>query len=709
MKGELLLFLFLLPLCFCFESTKLLEDVHLAKQISYQEHHRELPVIYNYEGLAGYFNMPSSRSGKSGVFGATFFYLPPYHNFNVTVTLFRFLELSGTYHVFKGVPDTFLGPGFGDVADRSANVKLIFLHPEDSDYMLPGFAVGMNDCLGTEAFRADFIVGTYVFPNLNTEISLGYGKKRINGFFGGIAITPFRRSSNPFLKGLTLAAEYDAFDYTNPTFEPSPFGREVKNRINVGIHYRFLNFFHFQASTIRGKDVAIGGGIYTNLGDFKGLFIKFKDVPLYKGPEITEPIGTIRSYDMLAQDLVKAFRKQGFSLFQAGVYVTQTNEKHLYLRIRNNKWRDKEVAKKRVESILCKLIPSNIDKVIVQIESDTIPVVQYSYPHQELQKLREGLLCPYELNLLTHNENITYPKQDHYRLIWKSNKSSFDIAYKPFVRLFFGSASGKVKYDASFIFGPCGYLANSIYYKVMVGFNVIDDLKNVRGVDKVNPSQLINVRSDSVLFYRSNKPYLEKAYLQKNFSFSKGWFARLSVGYFEIAYAGIASEILYYPAKSQFAIGIEGALVKKRAYSGLKLENDIRKFTGFIPSFVPFFGTQYFLNIYYDFKKLSTEFHLRLGQFLAKDVGGVLTLTRYFPSGVRLSVWYGITDVKDIVNGKRYNEIGARISIPIDLFLPVSSKSRVGSGGSAWLRDIAAVADNGMPLYKIVQEERSSQ
>ena len=141
----------------------------------------------------------------------------------------------------------------------------------------------------------------------------------------------------------------------------------------------------------------------------------------------------------------------------------------------------------------------------------------------------------------------------------------------------------------------------------------------------------------------------------------------------------------------------------------MKLENDIRKFTGFIPGFVPFFGTQYFLNIYYDFKKLSTEFHLRLGQFLAKDVGGVLTLTRYFPSGVRLSVWYGITDVKDIVNGKRYNEIGARISVPIDLFLPVSSKSRIGSGGSAWLRDTAAVADNGMPLYKIVQEERSNQ
>ena len=65
-------------------------------------------------------------------------------------------------------------------------------------------AVGAEDFLGTKRFNAQYIVATKQFFDWNLECTLGWGKGRIKGFFGGAVWTPFREQKLPFLKDLSF-------------------------------------------------------------------------------------------------------------------------------------------------------------------------------------------------------------------------------------------------------------------------------------------------------------------------------------------------------------------------------------------------------------------------------------------------------------------------------------------------------------------------
>ena len=199
---------------------------------------------------------------------------------------------------------------------------------------------------------------------------------------------------------------------------------------------------------------------------------------------------------------------------------------------------------------------------------------------------------------------------------------------------------------------------------------------------------------------------MEQAFLQKGFNLGKGWFWRLATGYFEPAYAGVATEFLLSPVHKNWAIGLEGATVLKRNYSGLGFQHKIRKLNGFTPEYVPFVGYQYFLDLYYDFNPLQMDIKVSIGKFLARDKGVRFEVTRYYPSGMRFSLWYTLTNANDFVNRQKYHDKGIAFQMPLDIFLKKSSRSMIGYAMSSWLRDIGARAATGIPLYSTVHWER---
>lgn len=116
-----------------------------------------MPIFFNHLLQGGYLNMPSARMGQEGEIGAGFSYVPPYHTYNLRFQVLDRLEISGNYRVFRGIRDPILSPyGFGDLSDKGANVKFAILKPEDSDYSLPGLAFGLEDFMGTSAFKARY-------------------------------------------------------------------------------------------------------------------------------------------------------------------------------------------------------------------------------------------------------------------------------------------------------------------------------------------------------------------------------------------------------------------------------------------------------------------------------------------------------------------------------------------------------------------------
>ena len=126
--------------------------------------------------------------------------------------------------------------GFGDEAERIANFKFVFNLPGDGLADFPTFAIGAEDFIGTQRFNSEYIVMTKDWIDYNIEATLGWGRKRLKGFFGGLAWTPWRKTGYPVLKNLSFLAEYDASDYKNHSHE-HPKGRKVSSRVNAGVNY----------------------------------------------------------------------------------------------------------------------------------------------------------------------------------------------------------------------------------------------------------------------------------------------------------------------------------------------------------------------------------------------------------------------------------------------------------------------------------------
>lgn len=693
-------FLIVFLLIFGFLYSDLERDLAMVQWVDEQVNDR-LPVMYNYLLQGGYWNMPSARMGVEGEIGLGYAWVNPYIHYNLRVQFNPYIEISGDYRIYKGVDDPILTPlGFGDLADKGANLKLSLFRPEDSHYALPGIAFGIEDFIGTKGFYARYVVLTQVFLKQNLEISLGYGQKRIRRFFGGVAWTPLRRWNVPFFKNLCLVAEYDAIPYEDEEVEKHPKARRKKSPINFGVKTRLLGHFDLSLSYIRGHRLACSVSAFYNFGSCRGLIPKIDDPLPYCTPINWEPLGKNRPPDLLAQELSFPFYAQGFDLLE----IWRSNDS-LFLRVVNNNYLNAGIVRERLNALLGSLIPENIEEVMVLIEGDAFPIQQILFNMEAVRQFKAKQICEYELNTLNLTQNAVHPPCDA-ELLFKRRRNLWNLEVFPKTYTFFGSSRGKFKYALGLNVGMNGFLFDKIYYTTLIGWIGTSNLGHSLGIDRLNPSQLVNVRTDIVRYYEQKGITLDQAYLQRNWNLGKGWFSKVSLGYFEEEYGGIATEFLFYPVGSQWALGVDGAYLRKRTYSGLGFTDKFRKLSGTRLRWIHFTPTQGFVNLYYNWCDAEMTFKIKVGKFLANDWGARFELIRYFSSGLRLSAWYTYTNGKDHINGKTYHDKGVAFSMPLDIFFTYSERDRWGYGMSAWLRDVGVIAETGKGLYNMITEER---
>lgn len=704
-----LLFPFLLmsEMGLCRDESSLAKDLMVVDWVNCRLNDR-VPVYFNHLLYGGYWNMPSSRMGKEGEIGIGWSKVPPYENFNVRLQPFRHVELSGNYRIFRRVDDPVLSKhGFGDFSDKGANIKVAFWFPEDSDYAVPGLAVGWEDFIGTKAFEARYVVLTQVFPKWNLEVSLGYGDMRIDGWFGGISWVPFRKSYNRYLENLAFVAEYDAIPYKSKKREPHPDGRSVSSPINYGVKYRLWDRIDCSASYVRGEEWAFSFSSFFPLGTCSGVLPKIDDPLPYCAPKNLEPIGPLRPCDVLAQEIYTTFECQGINVLRVWLSTDAFGQHILRLEVENCVWRYEEWFRERLSQLLANIAPRNIDLVVVELQTDGLPVQEYHYRMEFLQMFADDKMCPYELSVVSPKREVSCFDDCCKQLIYKEERPRFCWSIFPETYTAFGSAKGKFKYLLGVHLGVCGYFWNDWYYSVLLGYPITGNLCDVSDIDKINPSQLINVRTDSVNYYKREGLSVNEAYIEKSWNLGCGHYLRAAAGLFEEAYGGVAGEWLFYPINSHFAIGVEGAYLRKRTYGGVGFTNKVRKLEGYAPTYVePFYPKQYFISAYYNFEELDLDLELKGGKFLADDWGVKTEISRYYPSGLRLFAWYTYTDGKDYVNGQLYHDKGVGISIPLDIFLPCSCRNRYRWGMSAWLRDVGAIALTGNRLYWRIRDQR---
>ncbi len=686
------------------DSEALFRDLAIVETID-QRIRDQLPFIYNYHMVGGYFTMPSARMNKAGVLGFGFANMPPYYMYGLVFQLFERLEVGGNYWVFKNkVAPVFGHEGFGDDAERAANIKFSLLRKEDGIPFLPEFAVGYMDFMGTRRFRSFYAAGTKTFLDLNLELTAGYGAGRMKGFYAAGAWTPFRRGSQ-LLKGLSLAVEYDVNNYKGHHSE-HPDGRSQKTKINAGVHWNLFDLLRLSVSSLRGEKIAAQGQLTYNFGDSKGLFPKIYDPEPYVAPVDIEPLGIHRSDQEFTYSLAYAFKEQGLDLYSLRL-VPGKKEDSLWVKVINVRYREEEALRLRLVDLLSSLLPSNIKGVTVVVEADGVSSQEYIFDRQELCRYHLRTLGENELSILSPLSEVTYPPSFYEsQSLFERRKKIWVFTFRPMFRSYFGSASGKFKFDVGLTAGLDGYIFDQIYYEMLASYTIKASSKKIGSIDRMNPSQIINVRSDAILYHQSSSFHLDEAYAQKSWNMGKGFFSRISLGYFETAYAGVAAEVLQYSVQANWAIGVEGATLLKRNYHGLGFQHRVRKLDGFTPKYVPYYGLQYFLNLYYQYRPLKLDFKASIGQFLAWDKGIRLEGYRTFPSSLRVGLWITYTNGNDRIGGSRYFDKGFSVTMPLDIFLNKSSRTRIGYGMAAWLRDVGQKSNTGKELYETLFFER---
>ncbi len=667
-----------------------------------------VPVTFNNLLLGGYINMPSARMGEEGELGIGYASVPPYINWNARCQLLDRLELSGNYRIFTGVEDPILSKhGFGNLSDKGANVKFAIILPEDSGYKLPGVAIGFEDFLGTRNFKTHYIVATQVLKDFDFEFSVGYGKQRYNRWFGGLQWFPFRHLfCVPCLDTFAVVAEYDATNYKSKKCELHPRGRDQRSPVNVGCKYRLWNAIDFSFSYVRGRKFSGAISAFYNFGFTEGLLPKI-DTPLpYKAPVNTEMLGELRPPEWLANELAYALKEQGFLLLQADLFFDECLEQALRIRVVNEAYRIESEVRQRLSAILAALVPANFSYVIAVIDGEGFPVQEYRIPVAFLRRYGEGCLCEQEYFTLAPLHDVSCLPCHTYNTIYEGKLSSFCATLLPKTNTLFGSARGKFKYAFGLNLFLDGFVYSDIYYNIALGYIFAEDIHHSNGIDSLNPSQIINVRTDIVRYLSRPGITVDNAYIQKNWNLGCGWFARASLGLFEIEYGGVAGEFLYYPVNSNWAFGIEGACLRKRTLTGVGFSDKVRKLNGFEASYRGFLGSQGFLNFYYDIQPANLEVRLKLGKFLANDIGVRYEVSRYFPSGLRVTFWYTQTNKRDNINGSRYYDKGVALSMPLDIFYTCSSRNKWRYALAAWLRDIGIIGGSGESLYEIIDDLR---
>jgi hypothetical protein len=650
--------------------------------------------------------MPSARTYEAGDIGLGFAYAPPYRIWSGAFQFFDRVEATGNYWIYHGVTEGNFGHlGYGDDAERAANLKVVLLKKEDGIPLLPELALGLNDFLGSCRFQSFYGVATQEFAQYNIETSIGYGCGRIDGLFGGIAWSPWR-NSDYFWKGLTLAAEYDANNYKHHQHE-HPDGRSVKSRVNGGIQFNFRDIIHVSVSSLRGEEWAGSAGIRYNFGQTDGLFPKVLDPQIYSNPIDHQYLGENRTTEEFAQELAFAFKGQGLDLYSLRMVPENGGKDRLWMKIINIRYREEDTVRERIERVLGALSPKNAESMTVVIEADGVPVHEYRFQTRELVRFSEEKLGEDEFRLVAPLKEVGKKPNDYESIqLYQRRKPIWVLTFKPWLQTFFGSSTGKFKYETGLGLGPEGYLFDEIYYSIYTTWTLLSSTQQLSNQDSLNPSRIINVRTDSLKYNQANSFHVDQAFVQKSWNLGKGLFSRLAVGYFEMAYAGIAAETIYYPVASNWAIGFEVATLLKRDYYGLGFQKKIRKLTHDGVQFFPYTGLQYFADFYYEYKPLGLDFKVSAGQFLAKDKGVRLDVGRTFSSALRVGLWYTLTNANDEVNNSRYYDKGVSITMPLDLFLNKSSRTRVGYSMAAWLRDCGAISETGKSLYNTIYFER---
>src|SRR5258708_5164408 len=335
------------------------------------------------DGPTGVISMPDAPFNPDGTLQFGMWSARPYFGLSASATLLPWLETNLGVTRISGVPGFIreregFGCGDGAFKDKTSGLKVRLL-AEDSWW--PSVAIGVQDPIGTRIFERQYAAATKTFGD--TQATIGYGRKQIDGAFGGFRYSP------SWLANWSLVAEYDASDYGKFPFADATGVADRTRGISYGVEYR-LGWMTAAVSNQRGVT-----GIST-----------YVSVPLERSewiPKVAEPEPYVKviprpTLAQWEQDpgyqrrLYEALFRQGFK------DVRMEPNARLSLTLTNIRISQMSRAVGRAARTALLLSPLETSEIRITYTTGGLPVATYEFTDlRKLNRYFNGLLARSEL------------------------------------------------------------------------------------------------------------------------------------------------------------------------------------------------------------------------------------------------------------------------------------------------------------------------
>lgn len=679
-------------------------------------------------GQTGLVSMPTARVDEEGNWRLGLSQFSPFTTFWSSLSPFPRLELGARYTSIENTIGLTVEDNYGTFKDKAFDAKLMLL---DESRYFPAVSIGAQDFLGTRVFNAEYVVLSKAVGNL--DLSLGYGRARIDGYFGGIEYRP------PWAKNVSLVYEYDALNYPHERFATTSGAIDYRGGSTVGIHYR-RGWLGLNIDYQRDRDLGINA--YLTVPLMAREFIpKLDEPPVFAGTTARTTVADWSADARYQRKLVSTLEMQGYKNVQLLLRGSQLQLGFSHPRI---SLIGRAVGRAARTALL--LGPSDMLSLRITYFTVTdLPLVTYEFSDLALlmrffegqvtyAELLSGLTVSYadprtaealsavalespvaeqaagqtpqaasqEAPHDTSKETLTtksptfqwVPNEDGDALSFKKQDASLgSFLISPLnAGIYFNDANGAFRYETFALAKYARHLRRGLFLNSAVRLRLLEDVSRV--VDQSN-STLPHVRSDVADYKRDADFKLDHLVVNQFLHLRPRVYARLSAGYYEEMFAGIGGQLLYLPKQGVWATDLSVDAVKQRDTDGDLGFQDYETVTAIAA-------------VHYQIPKQGLTFTLRGGQFLAKDQGLRYEVQRRFRSGVRIGAWYTVTDGNDITKpgspDDPYRDKGIFVSIPLGSMLTRDTRATARFAIAPWTRDVGQMVKSPGDLYTILED-----
>ena len=660
-------------------------------------------------GGIGLLQTPTARMADEGERGIPASHTSPYSRYTVTLQPLPWLEGSFRY---ISIANRRYGPaslsGSQNYKDKSIDLKLRLL--QESRWR-PELALGARDIGGTGLFSSEYLVANKRFGPFDASLGLATGyignrgdfsnplrhiddrfENRPNntthtgelntagmfrgpvGVFAGVAYqTPW--------ESLQIKLEYEGNDYRN---EPQRNQQRQRHPFNLGAAYAFNDNVQFQLGWERGDKPVFGLTLHGNLATARSSAKPLDPPPAIDNAASSGPAGELAAKANLPSTDWAAISSQLED--NAGLRVTRIARRgpDLVVSGEQRRFLDPAIGFGRASRILDHAAAGDIRWLTIQNNRLGIALIETSVERAAFRAFSDHRVAAAALRV-----GLEPPSPASRHILYEAPLRHFEGAFNLDYQQTLGGPDNFILFQLAGSYSAELRFTHSLWMSGTLNYNLYNNYDRFR-YDA--PSKLPRVRTDIRQYLTTAEATLPNLQLTATGRLGPDLYAMAYAGMLESMYGGVGGEVLYRPFLGRWAFGADINLVKQRDFDQRLHFRDYSVATGHA-------------SLYYtwgDSRKIVAT--LNAGRYLAKDWGATLTLNRVFDNGASMGAYATKTNVSASDFGEGSFDKGILVSVPFDLMLPRSSRTRANLAWSPLSRDGGARLSRRYMLYPMTNE-----